>query len=90
MLPAGLAAFAARSATKTGIYAFDRTAEPELPAAFTKKFRLEKSAWKFFQAQPPGYRRLWLHHVVSAKQPATRQRRLGQLITASIQAKRLR
>jgi len=71
MHPAGLAAFAARSAQKTGIYAFERTAEPELPAAFAKRFRAEKSAWKFFQAQPPGYRRQALHHIVTAKQPAT-------------------
>lgn len=90
MHPAGLAAFAARSATKTGIYAFERTAEPELPAAFAKKFRAAKAAWKFFQAQPPGYRRQALHHIVTAKQPATQERRLAALIAASLQAIRLR
>lgn len=90
MHPAGLAAFAARSATKTGIYAFERTTEPKLPAALAKKFRADRAAWKFFEAQPPGYRRLCLHHIVSAKQAATQERRLAQLIAASLQAKRLR
>lgn len=89
MHAAGLAAYAARSETKTGIYAFERTAEPELPAAFAKKFRAQKTAWKFFQAQPPGYRRLVLHHIVTAKQPATRERRLAQLIAASAAGKRI-
>lgn len=90
MHSAGLAAFAARCETKTGIYAFERTTEPELPAAFAKKFRAEKAAWKFFNAQPPGYRRLCLHHIVSAKQPATRERRLALLIAASTAGLRLR
>ena len=89
MHPAGLAAFAARSAQKTGIYAFERTAEPELPAAFAKRFRAQKAAWNFFSAQPPGYRRQALHHIVTAKQPATRERRLALLIAASAAGKRL-
>ncbi len=89
MHPAGLAAFAARSAAKTGIYAFERTAEPKLPTVFAKKFRTKKSAWKFFQAQPPGYRRQALHHIVTAKQPATQARRLAALIAASAAGKRL-
>ncbi len=89
MHPAGLAAFAARDPGKTGVYAFERKAEPELPAAFAKKFRSARAAWKFFQAQPPGYRRLALHHIVSAKQPATRERRLAQLIAASAAGRRL-
>lgn len=89
MHPAGLAAFAARRAAKTGIYAFERKTEPRLPAAFAKKFRAQKAAWNFFKAQPPGYRRLALHHIVAAKQPATRARRLEQLIAASAAGRRL-
>jgi uncharacterized protein YdeI (YjbR/CyaY-like superfamily) len=89
MHPAGLAAFAIRSAAKTGVYAFERKTEPVLPAAFVKKFRASPAAWKFFQAQPPGYRRLVLHHIVSAQQPATRERRLAQLIAASTAGRRL-
>lgn len=90
MHAAGRAAFAARSEKKTGIYAFERTTEPELPSAFAKKFRAENAAWKFFNAQPPGYRRLCLHHLVSAKQPATRERRFALLLAASAAEKRIR
>ena len=52
-------------------------------------FRAEKKAWAFFSAQPPGYRRLSLWHIVSAKQEATRERRLVRLITASAAGRRL-
>ena len=89
MHPAGLAAFAARDNTKTGIYAFERKTEPALPPLFAKKFRTACAAWTFFQAQPPGYRRLVLHHIISAKQPATRERRLSALIAASAAGRRL-
>lgn len=89
MHPAGLAAYASRDAKKTGIYAFERKSEAKLPAAFEKQFRAQREAWKFFLAQPPGYRRLSLHHIVSAKQPATRERRLLQLIAASARGRRL-
>lgn len=90
MHPAGLAAFGARSEKKTGIYAFERTTEPELSADFAKQFRAQKAAWKFFNAQPPGYRRLCLHHIVTAKQPATQERRLAALIAASTVGRRLK
>jgi uncharacterized protein YdeI (YjbR/CyaY-like superfamily) len=89
MHPAGLAAFAARSELRTGTASYERTTEPELPAAFAKKFRAAPAAWTFFQSQPPGYRRLALHKVVSPKQPATRERWLARLIAASAAGQRL-
>jgi uncharacterized protein YdeI (YjbR/CyaY-like superfamily) len=89
MHPAGLAAFAARDPGKTGTYAFERKTEPVLPPPLAKKFRAAKAAWKFFSAQPPGYRRLALHRIVTAKQAATRERRLAQLIAASEAGRRL-
>lgn len=89
MHAAGLAAFAARTAARTGTASYERTSEPKLPAAFAKQFRTAKAAWKFFQAQPPGYRHLALHKVVSPKQPATRERWLAKLITASSAGRRI-
>ena len=50
---------------------------------------LGTKAWDFFQAQPPGYRRLTLHWITSAKKPDTRQRRLATLIDYSTQQKRI-
>ena len=89
MHPAGLAAFAARSPERTGTASYERKTEPVLPPVLAKKFRAAPAAWKFFRAQPPGYRRLALHRVVSAKQPATRARRLELLIAASAAGQRL-
>jgi uncharacterized protein YdeI (YjbR/CyaY-like superfamily) len=89
MHPAGLAAFAARSPARTGTASYERTTEPVLPPAFAKKFRADRAAWKFFEAQPPGYRRLSLHRVVSAKQLATQERRLAALIAASAAGRRI-
>lgn len=89
MHAAGLAAFQARLPAKTGVYAFERTALPVLPATMARRFRAEKAAWAFFQAQPPGYRRLALHKVVSPKQAATRERWLARLIAASAAGQRL-
>lgn len=89
MHPAGLAAFQARSAAKTGIYSFERKQPAELPPTLERKFRAAKRAWTFFHTQPPGYRRLALHFVVSAKQETTRLRRLERLIADSAAGRRL-
>lgn len=89
MAPAGLAAFAARSAAKTGIYSFERTQPVEFPPALLRAFKANAAAWKFFNAQPPGYRRLATHRVASAKRDATRQRRLEKLIAASAAGRRI-
>ena len=82
MHPAGLAAFAARDAKKTGVYSFENRPKT-FPRSLEAQFRTHKSAWKFWLAQPPGYRRLSIWRVMSAKQEATRQRRLAHLIAAS-------
>jgi len=88
MMPSGLAAFAKRDDKRTGIYAFEN-APRELPAKFLKTFRAHKEAWKFFSAQPPGYRRLAVFWVVSAKREETQIRRLGQLLELSENRERL-
>lgn len=90
MQPAGLAAFAARSDRKTGVYAFEREAPAALDAAELRVFKKNKAAWAFFDATPPGYQRVLTHWIVSAKQAATRERRLAQLIEASAEQRRLR
>ncbi len=87
--PAGRAAFAARSAARTGVYSFESNQTARFSPAFEKTFRAQRAAWTFFQAQPPGYRRLTTFWVVSAKQPATRERRLHQLMAASGRGRRL-
>lgn len=74
MHPAGLAAFAARDEKKTGVYSFENRPQ-EFPSKLAKIFRAEKKAWRFWSAQPAGYRRTLVWWVISAKQEETRQRR---------------
>jgi uncharacterized protein YdeI (YjbR/CyaY-like superfamily) len=89
MRAAGLKAFAARTAAKTGVYSFEQEAAM-LPAAAEKKFRANKKAWAFFTAQAPWYRRLVTHKIVRSKQKATRERWLARAIADSAAGRRLR
>jgi uncharacterized protein YdeI (YjbR/CyaY-like superfamily) len=80
MRPAGRAAFAARRAERTGRYSFEQRKAPKFTAAQLRRFRANQAAWGWFQACPPGYRRVATHWVVSAAKPETRERRMGILI----------
>jgi uncharacterized protein YdeI (YjbR/CyaY-like superfamily) len=57
MRPAGLAAFEARAAARTGIYAYENRHAAVLDAAREARFRENPRAWAFFQAQPEWYRK---------------------------------
>ena len=88
MRPAGRAAFARRTPERSGSYSYEMgtgTFDPAMEAAFRKK----KRAWAFFQAQPPGYRRLATYWVMSAKRPETREKRLATLIADSAAGRRI-
>ncbi len=50
----------------------------------------EKQAWKFFESTPPGYRKVLLHWITTAKRAETRASRLATLLEASAAGKRLR
>lgn len=87
MQPAGLAAFQRRSKAKTGVYSFENKPQ-ELPVVYATRFRANRAAWKFWLAQPPGYRRRVIWWVISAKQDATRVRRLARAIAESAAGRR--
>jgi uncharacterized protein YdeI (YjbR/CyaY-like superfamily) len=77
-----LKVFEARQENKSGIYSYEqRTAT--LPPEYEKVLKKNKAAWKFFQAQPASYRKAAMWWIVSAKQEATRLKRLDQLIDLS-------
>lgn len=82
MRPAGLKAFKRKEDRKSGIYAFEQK-EAELSDSQLRLFKQNRKAWDFFRSQPPGYRRLAIYWVISAKQEATRERRLNTLIEDS-------
>jgi uncharacterized protein YdeI (YjbR/CyaY-like superfamily) len=88
MHPAGLAAFESHVSSRQRAYSFaDRP--QQFPAASERVFRSKKPAWTFWRDQPPGYQRAAIHWVTSARQTATRERRLAQLIALSAVGRRL-
>lgn len=88
MHPAGLKAFAARKENRSGIYAYEQR-PAELVEPFASEFKKNKAAWKFFQGQPPYYRKTLTWYILSAKQEKSRLDRLAKLIEASAKGKRL-
>jgi len=82
MHAAGLDAYERRDPKRTGIYAFENRPR-EFAPEYEKKFRANRTAWKFFEQQPPGYKRTIIFWVMSAKQEETRMRRLERLISDS-------
>jgi uncharacterized protein YdeI (YjbR/CyaY-like superfamily) len=89
MQPAGLKAYELRTANRSGIYAYEQRS-PELIEPYLGKLKRNKAAWKFFAAQPPGYRKLMNWFIVSAKLEETRLKRLARVIEASEKEQRLR
>src|SRR2546421_4573704 len=88
MTPAGLKAYEARKEYRSGIYSYEQR-PAELVEPYAAKFKRNKAAWKFFQAQPPYYRKTLTWWIVSAKQEMTRLARLDRLIDASAKGQRL-
>jgi uncharacterized protein YdeI (YjbR/CyaY-like superfamily) len=87
MRPSGLKAFEGHESRTTG-YMYEeeyRALGPDLE----KRFRQNKKAWKFWEAQPPGYRRTASWYVMSAKRDETRLTRLATIIEESKIGRRL-
>jgi uncharacterized protein YdeI (YjbR/CyaY-like superfamily) len=82
MRPAGLRVFQARDREKSRRYSFENR-PAALDAARARRFRTNRRAWSWFAAQAPGYRRTAQWWVMSARQDATRDRRLAILIESS-------
>lgn len=89
MRAAGLKAFAHRREDRSRIYSYEQQKSAALARADELRIRKSKAAWKFFQAQPSGYRQLVIWRIVSAKRPETRERRLADLIEACEEQRRL-
>lgn len=85
---AGLAAFHGRDPKRAQMYSFENKGR-KLDAAQEKIFRANKKAWAWFSAQAPSYQRTASWWVISAKQEATRVKRLETLIRDSEQGIRV-
>ena len=82
MRPAGLRAFEARTPERTGVYSYEREVEPFTDDELAR-FRANATAWADWERRPPSYRRGATAWVTSAKQAATRERRMDTLIEDS-------
>lgn len=83
MHPAGFRAFEKRSDDKTAIYSYEQRHKAKLDKESQRKFRENRTAWEWFQAQAPSFQTASIYWVVSAKKEETRQRRLAKLIEDS-------
>lgn len=83
MHPAGLRAFEARSDDRSAIYAYEQRHAAVLDPESEARLRANEDAWRFFEAQPPSYRKAATYWVVSAKREETRRSRLETLIEDS-------
>lgn len=82
MHPAGMAAFERRREDRSGVYSHENP-NSELPPEAAARLATDAAASAFWQAATATYRRQVTHWVLSAKQEATRERRLAQLIEDS-------
>jgi len=64
---------------KTDLYSYEKPLA-SLSANETKELRRHKQAWVYWESQPPGYRKLVLNWITTAKRPETRAKRLATLI----------
>jgi uncharacterized protein YdeI (YjbR/CyaY-like superfamily) len=88
MHPAGLKAFEQHDLAKAKQLSNERK-EQALDESYIAIFQANLPAWSYFQGQPPFYRRNATSWVMSAKQEATRLKRLAEVIDASAKGERL-
>ena len=79
MMPSGISAFEKRTSEKSGIYSFENDLMI-LDQAYERKFIENEKAWTFFNSMAPSYKKLAIHRIMSAKQEATRLKRLEAVI----------
>ncbi|MFN0247912.1 MAG: YdeI/OmpD-associated family protein [Kofleriaceae bacterium] len=89
MAPAGEAAFAKRTDAKTGVYSFERAEVAAFTATQAMQLAANAKAHSWFTSQAPYYQRAATHWVVSAKQEATRDKRMAELIRCSAAGERI-
>lgn len=89
MHPSGFSAFSKRKENKSRIYSYEK--EPEtLSPGFLKKLKANKKAWAFFRSMAPSYQRPCVHWIMTAKQEATKIKRLEELIIDSAMERKIK
>jgi uncharacterized protein YdeI (YjbR/CyaY-like superfamily) len=86
--PSGLAAFERRDKIATAPYSFENR-NVTLSPAFMKRLKANAKAWKFFQSEPPGYRRITMFWVMQAKKEETREKRFRTMLDRMSKGERM-
>jgi len=87
MRPMGLAAHARRRPERQGIYAYEQDGVLVLPPAYAALLAADPAASAFWAEASPSYRKVAISWVSSARQQATNDRRMAQLIEDSAAGK---
>ncbi|HMI40396.1 MAG TPA: YdeI/OmpD-associated family protein [Sphingomicrobium sp.] len=87
MTPAGERAYE-ENKHKSGLYSYEKPLA-SFAGEEEKLFRRTKAAWSHWESQPPGYRKLVLNWITTAKKPETRSKRLATLIEDSVAGRRI-
>ena len=85
----GRQAFEARIERNSNPYSQEQRRAPRLTRDELARFKRNANAWAMFEREPPSRRRALLYWIVSARQPATRARRLDKLIASAAAGVRL-
>ena len=83
MEPPGLTAYERRRADRSGIYAYETPADVELTPGYAARLVADAAASAFWEVATASYQKLALHWVMTAKQEATRDKRMAQLLEDS-------
>jgi len=85
---AGRDVYERRDRARTHRYSYEK-APATFEGVLERRFKANKAAWTYFQAQPPGYRNLVTKWVTGAVKEETRLRRLDMVIRDSAEGKRI-
>ena len=89
MHPSGIRAFEERDPRKDQRYSYERPKQ-DFPEEWLDRFRADAGAWDFWEHQPPSFRNMATHWVLSAVKPETRERRFATLLEESRAGRRPR
>jgi uncharacterized protein YdeI (YjbR/CyaY-like superfamily) len=87
--PPGLAVYEARNPERQKRYSFENR-DMVLAPGYQARFRAEEKAWAWFEAMPRSYRHPAVWWVMSARQEATRERRMATLIADSAEGRKIK
>jgi len=85
---AGRDVYERRDRARTHRYSYEK-APATFEGVLERRFKANKAAWTYFQAQPTGYRNLVTKWVTGAVKEETRLRRLDMVIRDSAEGKRI-